>query len=367
MTGGASMVGAELAGAILLSLPGATPTRLRRALHAFGTAEAVVAAIEDDRIAACFADRADLVAMWRAEIHNTRVELVGTIAGRGTRVLAASEPDWPIPLDEPGLPPFLFAEGQCFEALTRPRIAIVGTRTPTPHGVVDARELAAVLADRGAVVVSGLAFGIDAAAHEGALDAGGLTVGVTATGLDIPYPTRHRGLWNQVREHGLIVGEQPFGTPPRRELFPIRNRIIAAMSSAVVIVEAAVKGGAMRTAAAAADLGVPVFAIPGSRRNPVAEGCNRLIADGAGSIVDPLDVAALVSGLKPAPTAGRAEALASRSAAAQRVHRALRGEPATLDELVARSGLDMATAAGAARELERFGRLKRSNGRLWPI
>ncbi len=357
----------ELGAAILMSLDGATPARLRRALETFATVDGVLDAIADGRIVTCLDARSDLASTWRRDLSTLRAEVGATIERRATRVVAATDPDWPIPIDAPGLPPFLFAEGACFEALTRPRIAIVGTRTPTPHGIVDARELASVLAACGAVVVSGLAFGIDAAAHEGAIDGGGLTVGVTATGLDVAYPSRHRGLWTRVREHGLVVGEQRFGTAPRRELFPIRNRIIAAVSSAVIIVEAAVKGGAMRTATAALDLGVPVYAVPGSRRNPVAEGCNRLIADGANSIIDPLDVAALVSGLGPVAGARRATPLTSLSGDAQRAYRALRGDPATLDELVARAGLDMAAAAGAARELERAGRLQRSNGRLWPV
>ena len=142
----------------------------------------------------------------------------------------------------------LLGEGERPDAFDATRVAIVGTRAATPHGLADARELGGFLADAGITVVSGLAIGIDGAAHEGALDAGGLAVGVVATGLDVTYPRRHRALYDRVREHGLVVGEHGYGVQPRRERFPVRNRIIAALADVVVVVEATAPGGARITA-----------------------------------------------------------------------------------------------------------------------
>lgn len=360
----------EVAAAALVALPRATPSRLRAALRACGGPEGVVSAIADGSIFEVVPKApAEVLSGWQRTIDVAMAQAAALLARRGTRVLVFDDLDWPIAAHSDSMPAILLAEGAAFEALTRPRIAVVGTRNPTPHGAADAREIGALLADAGAVVVSGLAYGIDGAAHEGAMAAGGLTIGVAGTGLDIAYPSGHAALWVRVREHGIIVGENPFGTPPSKEIFPVRNRIIAGMSSSVVIVEAAVKGGAMHTARAALTLDKTLYAVPGSRRNPMAEGCNRLIADGATPLIDPLDIALAVSHAcgRPPPERGARARLAGMSEPARAVFRALAGEPATLDQVVGRTRLTVATVAGAARELERAGRLQRASGRLWPM
>ena len=202
----------------------------------------------------------------------------------------AGDDDYPIPDPFPDRPSVLLGEGDRPDAFDAPRVAIVGTRTATPHGLADARELGGFLASAGVTVVSGLAIGIDAAAHEGALDAGGLAIGVVATGLDVVYPRRHHGLYARVRAQGLVVGEHGYGVQPRRERFPVRNRIIAALSRIVVVVEATATGGARITARYAAEYGRDVFALPGSRRNPASAGCNALLGDGAEPLLDPGDL-----------------------------------------------------------------------------
>jgi DNA processing protein len=361
----------EIAAAALVGLPRATPPRLREALRACGGPQAVVDAITTGAIFEQVPGiSAEILSGWQREIDVTTAQAALLVARRGTRALVFDDLDWPIDSIEASMPAILLVEGAAFEALTRPRVAVVGTRNPSPHGAADAREIGGLLADAGAVVVSGLAYGVDGAAHEGAIDAGGLTIGVAGTGLDVPYPSGHAGLWARVREHGVIIGENPFGTQPRRHIFPVRNRIIAGLSSAVVIVEAAVKGGAMHTARAALALDRTVLAVPGSRRNPMAEGCNLLIADGAAPLIDPLDIAVaveLASGRVASTTRGHRHPLSGMSPPARAVFRALAGEPATLDQVVGRTKLAVATVAGAARELERVGRLKRSGGRLWPM
>ncbi len=254
------------------------------------------------------------------------------------------------------------------EAVTRrPRVAVVGTRAATPHGLDDAVAIGAALAREGVVVVSGMAIGIDGAAHRGTLDAGGTAVGVVATGLDVEYPRRHSLLYRRVREQGAVVSEVAFGTQPNRARFPVRNRIIAGLADAVVVVEATLKGGARITADLALEYGCPVLAAPGSRRNASAAGCNALIADGAVPLLDPSDVMVAL-GL----TAGSRDGWGGEGPRtppkgdAAAVHRALGGEPATADQLASRTGLTPPQVAVAVVALKRDGWVTQQRGMVWP-
>jgi len=194
-------------------------------------------------------------------------------------------------LGRPGYPPELVADGQAPWVLFRrgavmdlagARVAVIGTRRASPVGREVARELGAGLSRVGVRVVSGLALGIDAAAHDGALAAGGgAPVGIVAGGFDHPYPLRHRPLWAQVAGRGVLVSEWPPSARSEGWRFPARNRIIAALADVVVVVESGAAGGSMLTAEAALARGRPVMAVPGSVRNPAATGTNRLLADGA--------------------------------------------------------------------------------------
>jgi DNA processing protein len=174
----------------------------------------------------------------------------------------------------------LFVDGDP-EALWQPQVAIVGSRNPTRGGIDNALAFAAELSRRGLTVTSGLASGIDSAAHEGALDAGGLTVAVTGTGLDSVYPASGRRLAARIRSQGALVSEFPLGTPARRENFPSRNRLISGLSLGVLVVEAGLNSGTLITARLAGNQGRDVFAIPGSIHNPMSKGCHRLIREGA--------------------------------------------------------------------------------------
>jgi len=265
-----------------------------------------------------------------------------------------------------GMPHVLLGKGDRPEAFDGPRVAIVGTRAATPMGVADAREIAAFCGRAGITVVSGLAIGIDAAAHEGALDAGGLTVGVVATGLDIVYPRRHARLFARVREQGLIVGENAYGTQPLPWRFPIRNRIIAALADAVVVVEAGRTGGASITARYGLEYSRDVYALPGSRRNPAAAGCNALILDGAKPLLDPADVLFAIGRGGTIP-GGWAPAPAPPVDRDQRaLLRSLAGDGATIDEIERRCALPAELLGTALRELVRSGRLLRRRGMWWP-
>ncbi|MDX1432407.1 MAG: DNA-processing protein DprA [Gammaproteobacteria bacterium] len=177
-------------------------------------------------------------------------------------------------------PPVLFVEGDAATPAA-PQIAIVGSRRATPGGVETAFALAEALAARGLVITSGLALGVDAAGHRGALAAGGRTLAVAGNGLDTVYPRRHRCLAHRIVEHGAMVSEFPPGTPPLAGNFPRRNRLISGLGFGVVVVEAALRSGSLITARLAGEQGREVFAVPGAIRNPLAGGCHVLLRQGA--------------------------------------------------------------------------------------
>jgi DNA processing protein len=263
------------------------------------------------------------------------------------------------------MPRILLGEGDRPDAFDAPRVAIVGTRAATPMGIADAREIAAFCAHAGITVVSGLAIGIDGAAHEGAIDAGGLTVGVVATGLDVVYPRRHGRLYERVRAHGLIVGENDYGTQPLPWRFPVRNRIIAALADAVVVVEATANGGARITANDAARFGRDVYALPGSRRNPAAAGCNALLLDGAKPLLDPSDVL-FALGCGDSFESGWSRHSRPNDADQCTVLRVLAGDGATIGQLESRAELPADRLGAALRALENSGHIERKRGLWWP-
>lgn len=356
----------------LVSLPGMSPTRLRAVLDAFGSPQSCVAAIREGR-AAVIADgvsdrrvaagRRAAAGAWRdcLDLERAREQL----RCRATLVWSLADADYPIADDATDRPGVLLAEGRAPEVLGRPRVAVVGTRAATPHGLADARELGAHLAGTGVTVVSGMAIGIDGAAHEGALAADGGVVGVVATGLDVEYPRRHAALYRRVRERGVVVGEQPFGVGPHPARFPIRNRIIAGLADVVVVVEATLRGGARITAQYALDYGRTVLAVPGSRRNPAAEGTNALIADGAHPLVDWSDVTVAL-GLTARSRSHDAPTRAAPSDRGAAVLAALGGEPATPDQLASRTTLPVDDVVAAVMELDRAGWVSRERGAIWP-
>ncbi|MGM9424872.1 DNA-processing protein DprA [Hydrogenophaga sp. MI9] len=256
-------------------------------------------------------------------------------------------------------PPMLYVKGR-LETLAHPRqLAIVGSRNPTPQGESNALQFARCLAEADVCVVSGLALGIDGAAHTGALDGGGTTIAVVGTGLDTVYPKRHEGLARRIAEHGAIVSEYPLGTPPLAAHFPQRNRIIAGLSQGTLVVEAAVRSGSLITARLAAEQGREVFAIPGSIHAPQARGCHALIRQGAKlvesaqDILEDLRLAEPASATHPVPDSGEDSLLD-----------AMGFDPVGLDALQARTGIDTPTLQARLLELELEGRIDRLPGGL---
>ena len=241
-----------------------------------------------------------------------------------------------------GYPVLLYASGN-LPLLSEPQVAIVGSRNCTPGGAQTAFDFAAQLAAGGLVITSGMALGIDAAAHRGALHAEGKTIAVTGTGLDLIYPSANRELSAEIIDRGLIVSEFPLGTRARPANFPQRNRIISGLAMATVVVEAAKRSGSLITARLAAEQGREVYAIPGSIHNPQTRGCHQLIQDGAMLVETPADIIGGLSGLvgfvleqKFQHSESRIEPLDSEH---QRLLEVIGYDPVDCDILVQRSGL----------------------------
>jgi DNA processing protein len=265
--------------------------------------------------------------------------------------------------------PLLLVQGDA-AALCAPGIAIVGSRAPTQHGLALAREFAGALARAGLVVISGLARGIDAAAHAGALDAGGRTVAVQACGPDLVYPASHRQLATRIAEQGALVTEFPPGTPPRPGHFPLRNRLISGLAEALLVIEARERSGTLVTTGHAAAQGIEVFALPGPLGAAACAGSNRLLRDGAHVALEPEDVLGVLRlgglRLEPLPDSSPAAKAAPRaSGAGAAILAALELAPAHRDELARRIALPPEDLALEILELELAGCIREErDGRL---
>jgi DNA processing protein len=269
-----------------------------------------------------------------------------------------------------GPPPLLFLIGDA-GLLNQPQLAIVGSRNPTPGGLGNAREFAHSLAGAGLCITSGLAIGVDGAAHAGALMAG-TTVAVLGTGPDRIYPASHRELAHKIAEQGLLVSEFPPGTQARPENFPRRNRIISGLSLGTLVIEAALQSGSLITARLAAEQGREVFAIPGSIHNPQARGCHLLIRQGAKLVESAQDVmeelGALLGSMADileAPT--RDDAVPDRfdDTEYRRLFEVLGYDPVTIDELITRSGLTAEVVSSMLLVLELEGHVSSAPGGLY--
>lgn len=277
-------------------------------------------------------------------------------------VVAVGDARFPDALLQTADPPnLLWIEGD-IALLAWPSIAIVGSRNATPQGLENARAFAAHLGRQGFAIVSGLALGIDGAAHAGALDAGAATVAVIGCGVDVVYPLRHRALAARIAAEGALVSELPLGTPALAAHFPQRNRIIAGLARGTLVVEAAVQSGSLITARLAAEANREVFAIPGSIHSPQARGCHALIKQGA-KLVDRADDILEELGA-PAPTTVAATAPAGPTPRGREdpLLEALGHDPIGLDALVARTGESAGTLAAKLLELELAGRVARLPG-----
>lgn len=293
------------------------------------------------------------------------------------RVLTLADADYPASLLQTADPPLLLYLDGRHELLAADSIAIVGSRAPTPQGLDNARQFAAELSGRGWTIVSGLASGIDGAAHQGALGGAGSTIAVVGTGLDQTYPRAHQALAQRIAAEGLLVSEYAVGTPPLAAHFPQRNRIIAGLARGTLVVEAALRSGSLITARLAVEAGREVFAIPGSIRSPQARGCHALLREGAKlaeSAQDILDeliavprqaTMAFVAPMPGAVAAAVDQTRADGDEDDDEVLRALGHDPATLDALIARCGWPAPALNVRLMELELEGRVARLPGGLY--
>ncbi|HUG04176.1 MAG TPA: DNA-processing protein DprA [Steroidobacteraceae bacterium] len=284
--------------------------------------------------------------------------------------LTPDDPRYPPQLAAvPGYPEVLFVSGDP-AVLVLPQIAIVGSRSATAAGRETAFEFASALAAAGLAITSGLALGIDAAAHRGALAAGGRTIAVCGTGLDRVYPAEHASLAAAIAARGALVSEFPPGTPPLAVNFPQRNRLMSALSRGVLVIEAAARSGSLITARLAGEQGRDVLAVPGSIHNALARGCHRLIKDGAALVETPDDVLSVIGFAHvppPAKTASGARDVAENGAdrldsGAEMLLNALGFGPADLDRLVERTGLAAHTVVSTLQMLELAGRVESLTG-----
>ncbi|HEX8640806.1 MAG TPA: DNA-processing protein DprA [Allosphingosinicella sp.] len=329
-------------------------------LARFGSAQAAIDALPD--LAARGGGRAPRLAP-RAQVER-EIDAVGRL---GARYLFLGQGLYPSLLAElETAPPALIAKGN-LDLLDKTAVAMVGARNASAAACRFARQLAQALGQAGVVVVSGLARGIDTASHDGALDTG--TIAVIAGGIDIFYPPENEERQRAIAERGLLLAEQPPGVEPRARHFPYRNRIIAGLGHGTVVVEAAPKSGSLITARHAAEYGREVMAVPGSPLDPRAQGCNRLIREGATLVQTAEDVLEAISPMRLRPLRQPERGYAAPGAPADADERdrrtvaaLLSATPVPVDELVRQSGLAPATVQTVLLELELAGRLERHAG-----
>ena len=365
----------------LATTPGISRAVARQLLAALGTAERVLAA--DDATLLSLAGP-DVVATLKRRDPSDAARLASTqrwLDDASTAVprdlVVLGDPRYPALLLETADPPLLLFTLGRVELLSTPGVAIVGSRSASSQGMENAWEFARFLSGRMLTVVSGLAMGIDGAAHEGALAGPGGTVAFVGTGLDRVYPARHADLMRRISEGGLVASEYPLGAPSRPENFPRRNRLIAGISLGTLVVEAAIESGSLITARMALECGREVFAIPGSIHAPQSRGCHRLIQEGAKLVEKGDDVLhelrlgsahgerrAMLSASQPSLFAATAPDRQNAVEPEDALRTALGHDPVTLDVLSARTGLAFDRLAAQLLELELAGVVERLPGGL---
>jgi DNA processing protein len=274
-------------------------------------------------------------------------------------VLTLSDTAYPRQLLEiPDPPPLLYVAGNV-KLLSSPALAVVGSRNATPQGLKNAHAFARALSDVSMTIVSGLALGVDSAAHRGALEGPGSTVAVFGTGIDVTYPRSNAPIAEEIASRGALVSEFPLGTEPHAGNFPRRNRLISGLAKGCLVVEAALDSGSLITARFAADQGREVFAIPGSIHSPLSKGCHALIKQGAKLVESAQDV------LEELGVPGHAAASAPASDADQGLLEKMGFDPCDVDDLVGRSGLPVEAVSATLLKLELDGKIACLPGGLY--
>ncbi len=354
----------------LLGAPGVGRASARKLLAAFGSVEATVEAPVTALRELVGAAAAKSLSM-DPEGLAAAVEMAlawqrpGDADSPSRAIIPVGDPRYPGQLLDTADPPLLlYAQGSLDLLQSDKAIAIVGSRNPTPQGEQTARDFARNLGDGGWVIVSGLALGVDAAAHEGALASGQGTIAVVGTGLDRVYPRSHLGLAHRISQAGLILSEFALGTPPMAAHFPLRNRVIAGLTKGTLVVEAALQSGSLITARLASEAGREVFAIPGSIHSPQSRGCHALIKQGAKLVETAQDVLDEF-GVPPLERAQPLGPSTGQTVGADPILEAMGHELVSLDALVARTGWSTQDINIRLLDLELSGRVVRRPGQLF--
>jgi DNA processing protein len=324
-------------------LPHAALAKKRSELGAL-TTPAVLAALDSEAVA----HAVERALAWAAQPGNCVITLADETYPRAL-------------LEIPDPPPLIYARGRT-ELLSRPALAVVGSRNATQQGEANAEAFGKALSNAGLTIVSGLALGIDAAAHRGGLAGSGSTIAVLGTGIDVVYPSRNSALAAQIAERGLLVSEFALGTVPAAHNFPRRNRLISGLARGCLVVEAAPASGSLITARAAVEQGRDVFAIPGSIHSPLAKGCHALIKSGAKLVESAEDVLAELGGFRPSGYASttRDEPQETSGLLAHMGH-----DPVDVDSLCSRAGMSAEQVASELLRLELDGRVAALPGGLY--
>jgi DNA processing protein len=348
----------------LLALPSIGPQRMRSILAAHSPSEAFQR-LANGRPLAREVEEGDHRKLFDRLRDQARTvvpsQLLDTCAALGVSVVTYDDPQFPAILTvDPVPPPALFVLGG-LDVLESRRVGIIGTRNATAAGRATAWELGEALAVNGVAVVSGLARGIDGAAHRGVRIGAGKAIGVVANGLDRPYPKQNTDIWRWVAGNGLLLSEWPPGTLAEAWRFPLRNRIIAALSEVLVVVESRISGGSLITAGAALDRGVDVMAVPGSPRNVASAGTNKLLADGA-AVVTCVDDVLMALGIDHSRHAGPPLLTSPVDVASADVLALCEQQPCTLDMIASLLRVSVTDAAIAVSRLETMGLVVDSGG-----
>ena len=343
--------------------PGLGASTIRKLLRQFGLPQSVIARKHE---LAAYAGPETLQALHSEAVQAQVDRALRWASERGHFIVTLADELYPRALLEIADPPsLLYARGR-IELLQRSCLAIVGSRNATAQGESNAAAFAKSLSNAGLTVVSGLAIGIDAAAHRGGLEGAGSTIAVLGTGIDVLYPKRNFELGERISTHGLLLSEFPLGTGPVAGNFPRRNRLISGLSQGCLVVEAAVASGSLITARSAAEQGRDVFAIPGSIHSPLSKGCHALIKSGAKLVESAEDVLAELSGFRAsgyASTTGGEALPGANGASGLLAH--MGHDPVDVDSLCARAGMSAEQVASELLRLELEGRVAALPGGLY--
>jgi DNA processing protein len=344
--------------------PGLTPSVVRRLLADFGLPDQVLAQPRAEL--ARHVSPSALAILFSNEVRDAVGAALSWASQPGHWIVTLADAAYPRALLEiADPPPLLYASGRV-ELLARPALAIVGSRNATPQGESNAAAFARALSECGYTIVSGLAMGIDAAAHRGGLAGPGSTIAVLGTGVDVLYPRRNAELSAQIAERGVLLSEFALGSGPTAYNFPRRNRLISGMTRGCLVVEAAAASGSLITARAAAEQGREVFAIPGSIHSPLSKGCHALIKSGAKLVESAEDVLAELSGMRPSASASTTRPRARPAAQDEPELLAHMGhDPVDVDALCARAGLSAEQVSSQLLRLELDGRISVLPGGLY--